>query len=57
MTPGTSAAVIRAGLSTASYFSALSRMVSDSAKTLRQKDAELATIHSNAVSHRQLGIL
>ena len=40
-----------------SYFSALSRMVSDSAKTLRQKDAELAKIHSNAVSHRQLGIL
>lgn len=40
-----------------SYFSALSRMVSDSAKTLRQKDVELAKIHTDAVAHRQTGIL
>jgi hypothetical protein len=32
-------------------------MVSDSAKTLRQKDVELAKIHTDAVAHRQTGIL
>lgn len=36
-----------------SYFTALSRMVSDSAKTLRQQDVTLAQIHLNAVMHRQ----
>jgi hypothetical protein len=38
-----------------SYFSALSRMVSDSANTLRQRDVELAKIHENAVMRRQMG--
>ena len=39
-----------------SYFSALSQMASDSAKTLRQQDADLAKIHQTAVSHRQAGV-
>lgn len=36
-----------------SYFNALSRMVSDSAKTLRQQDTALARIPQNAGMHRQ----
>lgn len=38
-----------------SYFTALSRMVSDSAKTLRQQDMNLARIHENAITRRQMG--
>jgi hypothetical protein len=39
-----------------SYFSALSRMVGDSAKTLRQQDANLAQIHLAGVQHRQASL-
>ena len=37
-----------------SYFAALSRMVGDSAKALRQRDVELAAIHTDAVASRQV---
>lgn len=38
-----------------SSFSALFRMVSGSANTLRQRDVELAKIHENAAMRRQMG--
>lgn len=39
-----------------SYFSALSRMVGDSAKTLRQQDVALAQAQESAVQHRQASL-